>query len=50
MYVKRMLTRVQAWRGRQATVRALQALDTGELDDLQIGRWRIGQIARGARI
>jgi uncharacterized protein YjiS (DUF1127 family) len=48
MFVNRMLARVQAWQERQVTVRALQALDTRELDDLQIGRWQIGQIARGA--
>ena len=48
MFVNRILTRVQAWQTRRVTVRALQALDTRELDDLQIGRWQIGRIARGA--
>ena len=50
MFVNHMLTRVRAWHERRVTVRALQALDKRELDDLQIGRWRIGQIARGAQV
>jgi uncharacterized protein YjiS (DUF1127 family) len=49
MFVHRLFSRVRAWRERQATIRALQALSTSELDDLQIGRWQIGEIARGAR-
>ena len=39
---------LRRWWDVQKTIRALNQLDDSELNDLDIGRWRIPQLARQA--
>ena len=43
-----LMTRYREWRRYRRTVSALSALDRRELDDLDIGRWQIEEVARRA--
>lgn len=49
MILDSLVARYRAWRRYRDAISALSALDQRELDDFDIGRWQIEELARRSR-